>query len=148
VSGWRVGALVVVNAVGDVIVDGRVICGPRAGRLESGLRRRVDFADGAGSEKDTTEGGPRVAENTTLAVVATDAPVDDAGLVKLARLASTALARRISPVHTPFDGDLTFALSTAEFGRILDARTLLDLGMAARDSLETSIVRAVQGAGR
>jgi D-aminopeptidase len=78
-------------------------------------------------------------------VVATDAPVDDPGLVKVARLASTALARRISPVHTPFDGDLTFALSTAEHGDRLEARRLLLLGLAAREALETAILRAVGG---
>jgi L-aminopeptidase/D-esterase-like protein len=90
--------------------------------------------------------GPGEAQNTTLAVVATDAPVADAGLVKMARLASTGLARKISPVHTPFDGDLTFALSTSPSESPLEARMLLLLGLAAREVLETAIVRAVTAA--
>jgi len=140
---WTVGALVVVNAVGEVIADGRVVSGPRAGTPESAIVRRT-LAEGAATGTEP-EPGLRGGENTTLAVIATDAPVEDAGLVKLARLASTALARRISPVHTPFDGDLTFALSTTDLGRALDGRVLLQLGLAAREVLETAVLRAVGG---
>jgi L-aminopeptidase/D-esterase-like protein len=146
VSDWTVGALVVVNAVGDVVRDGRVVAGPRAGAPESEIMERALHAVGRGAAEAGQEGAPGVGENTTLAVIATDAPVDDPGLVKIARLASTALARRISPVHTPFDGDLTFALSTAKHGRPVDARRLLLLGLAAGRVLEAAILRAVGAA--
>lgn len=145
VSGWTVGALVVVNAVGDVLADGCVAAGPRAGTPDSEITRRALEGSDLGVAGEEGDIGPEAMENTTLAVVATDAPVDDPGLVKVARIASTALARRISPVHTPFDGDLTFALSTAEHGDRLEARRLLLLGLAAREALETAILRAVGG---
>src|SRR5690606_24915788 len=51
--------------------------------------------------------------NTTLAVVATDAPLTRTALESLARAAANGMARRIVPVNTPFDGDVTFAVSTA-----------------------------------
>jgi L-aminopeptidase/D-esterase-like protein len=52
--------------------------------------------------------------NTTLAVVATNASLDKVALESLARAASDALARRITPFGTLFDGDVVFAASTAE----------------------------------
>jgi L-aminopeptidase/D-esterase-like protein len=146
VSGWTVGALAVVNAVGEVVADGRVAAGPRRGLDEAEVIRRVLRGEaGAGAGEGPADASGE-GENTTLAVVATDAPVDDAGLVKVARLGSTALARRISPVHTPFDGDLTFAVSTSEPDRSLDARALLRIGIAARDALESAILRAAGAA--
>jgi L-aminopeptidase/D-esterase-like protein len=59
-------------------------------------------------------------------------------------MASTALARRISPVHTPFDGDVVFGLSTAEEARAVDPARLLALGVSARRVLEESITGAVR----
>ena len=52
--------------------------------------------------------------NTTIAVVATDAPLDKSGCRRLAMMAQDGLARAIRPAHTPFDGDTVFALSTGE----------------------------------
>ena len=81
--------------------------------------------------------------NTTLAVVATDAPLDRVGLQRLARMAGNAFARRISPVHTPFDGDIVFAVSTATETREMDSAEVLALGVAAQHALEEAITRAV-----
>ncbi len=50
--------------------------------------------------------------NTTIAVVATDAALDKGGCRRLAIMAQDGLARAIRPIHTPFDGDTVFALST------------------------------------
>jgi D-aminopeptidase len=61
----------------------------------------------------------------------------------MARLASTALARRISPVHTPFDGDLVFAVSTAAEAAAIPPLEVMRIGLAAREMLETAILRAV-----
>lgn len=142
VGEWVVGALVVVNAVGEVFDEGRVAAGPRAGMSEAELTRQILEQGAAGAGAELAE-LPAAAENTTLAVVATDGPLEDAELTKMARLASTALARRISPVHTPFDGDLTFALSTTDRGRPLPSRDILLLGLAAREALERAILRSV-----
>ena len=108
-----VGALVVVNAVGNV-VDG-------SGRILAGARG----ADGAYVDALTHLGGggmpfgarptptPASGRNTTLAVVATNATLDRTALQGLAHAAGDALARRIIPYGTLFDGDVVFAISTA-----------------------------------
>ena len=57
--------------------------------------------------------GPPVRHNTTLAVVATNAALDKVALEALAHAGSDALARRITPYGTLFDGDVVFAASTA-----------------------------------
>ncbi|HWV58810.1 MAG TPA: P1 family peptidase, partial [Longimicrobiales bacterium] len=79
----------------------------------------------------------------TLAVVATDAPLDRVALQSIARAASTAVARRIAPVHTPFDGDVTFALSTAPEPRAVAPDLVLVIGVLAARALGTAIERAV-----
>ncbi len=100
-----VGALVVVNAVGNVLDGGgKLLAGARGpdGTLADAL---AYFATG---------GAPFGAgRHTTLAVVATNAALDRAGLESLAHAAGDALARRIVPYGTLFDGDVVFAVSTA-----------------------------------
>lgn len=140
---WQVGALAAVNALGDVIDrDGRAVAGPGAGGVGAvpGILGRL--RDG----EEWALPAPTPGGNTTLSVVATDAPASRTDLSRIARMASTALARRIDPVHTPFDGDVTFALSTAEAAEPLPSPTLLSLGLAAREVLEEAILRAVGAA--
>ncbi|MFN8632513.1 MAG: P1 family peptidase [Chloroflexota bacterium] len=126
VDGFTVGALVVVNAVGDVLDE--------AGVALAGLRQQGQLAADAD--------GPRPGENTTIGVVATDAPLDKAGATRLAQAAHDGLARAIRPVHTAFDGDTMFAISTATGG----ARTWpvpLALTEAAAEVTARAIRRAV-----
>ena len=82
--------------------------------------------------------------NTTLGVVATDAPLRRGELARVVRVVTTALARRIDPVNTPFDGDTVFALSTSREVVDLTAADALALGVALRDVLEEAITRAVR----
>jgi len=97
-----VSALVVVNAVGDVRnARGEII----AGTVDS----LQYLADGGAPLGDPE----RLTRNTTLAVVATNANLDRVQLQALAYSASDALARRITPYGTLFDGDVIFAVSTA-----------------------------------
>ncbi|HEV8380919.1 MAG TPA: P1 family peptidase [Gemmatimonadales bacterium] len=97
-----VGALVVVNAVGDVRnARGEII----AGKVDS-LRY---LAEG-GAPLGRLEQANR---NTTLAVIATNADIDRVQLQALAQTGSDALARRITPYGSLFDGDVIFAVSTA-----------------------------------
>nr|NIP78559.1 peptidase S58 family protein [Gemmatimonadota bacterium]NIQ53044.1 peptidase S58 family protein [Gemmatimonadota bacterium]NIU73188.1 peptidase S58 family protein [Gammaproteobacteria bacterium]NIX43477.1 peptidase S58 family protein [Gemmatimonadota bacterium]NIY07656.1 peptidase S58 family protein [Gemmatimonadota bacterium] len=94
------------------------------------------------------EGGsepPLPGTNTTLCVVATDAPLDRVALRQLARAGSTGLARRISPAHTPFDGDITFAVSPTEPPAPAGPRLLLALATLAAEAVEAAIERAVAG---
>jgi L-aminopeptidase/D-esterase-like protein len=100
-----VGALVVLNAVGNILDgSGAILAGARGadGKFVDAL---AHFARG---------GAPfgAAAHNTTLAVVATNATLDRTGLEALANAAGDALARRIVPYGTMFDGDVVFAVST------------------------------------
>lgn len=106
-SGHTMGALVAVNAVGDIYDPdtGQIVAGARApdgkGWLAQFKPAVIPFD------------GQAPGTNTTLAIIATDAPWDKAELGKLAQMAHDGLARAIRPVHTPMDGDIVFALSTA-----------------------------------
>lgn len=130
-AGVRVAALVAVNAFGDVLEGGKVIAGTR--RAESG----IEFADSAAVVKRGVQSAFR--ENTTLAVVATDAQLGKVQATKLAQFASIGMVRAISPVNTMFDGDLVIALSKGDKRADLNA-----LGVAAAEALERAIVRAVK----
>lgn len=142
----RVGAVAVVNALGDVM-DG-------AGSVVAGARRPdgsfLDTASvlrsggGAAGEMRSLAAGA----NTTLAVVATDAGLSRVDLGRVARMASNALARRISPVHTPFDGDMVFAVSTVSEAAETSSAEVMALGAAAQHALEEAITRAVTQARR
>lgn len=143
IGAWRMGALAVVNALGDVLDrDGRIVAGARDGSGDWAFSSaRLLERIGEGGFGDA--GGALAGTNTTLAVVATDAPLSRTDLGRLAAMASTAMARRISPVHTLFDGDVTFALSTAEEEEALSPAELLSLGVAGREALESAILDAV-----
>lgn len=140
------GALAVVNAFGNVMdLEGRVVAGARGvdgvGWLDPGEFIRANVR----------AGGPSVAArpgtNTTLGVVATDAPLTRGDLARVVRTAAAALARRINPVNTPFDGDLIFAVSTSQEYGDVGADEVLALGVALGELLEEAIIRAVT-AGR
>jgi L-aminopeptidase/D-esterase-like protein len=87
---------------------------------------------------------PLVGQNTTIGVVATDAPLTKAQAQRLALMAQDGLARCIRPIHTQFDGDTLFALSTAAEGvPPVDPLTLSVLGTLAADCVVTAVRRAV-----
>jgi L-aminopeptidase/D-esterase-like protein len=134
-DGTMVAALCVTNASGNVIGrDGAILAGVRDGK--------GGYVD-AGSLLLT--GPPTSAvpgANTTLAVIATDAPLDRAQCRKLAELGHDALALAISPVHTMLDGDTVFALSTGT-GEAATLEQQVRLGVAAVEVLRTAIERSV-----
>lgn len=137
-DGTVIGALAVCNAVGDVYheASGRIIAGardPRNGAFANAmaLMRSPALQAAIGA----TTGG----EHTTLAVVATDALLTKAEANKLAQMAQDALPRTIRPVHTPFDGDAVFALSTGQRTGI----HIAILGALAADVLARAIERCV-----
>ena len=136
-AGGTIGALAVVNALGDVVGDdGAVLAGVKG---PAGTFQRSDAI--------VLEGGASYpgmpGTNTTLAVVATDLPLSRVELGSLAKMASSAFPRAISPVNTPFDGDLVFALSTGGSEKPLSHGDLLTLGVVARALMEEAIRRAV-----
>ncbi|MGC8905713.1 P1 family peptidase, partial [Thermus sp.] len=81
-------------------------------------------------------------QHTTLAVVATDAPLTKAQARRLAIMAQDGLARALRPAHTPLDGDLVFALALGE-GKGVEPYLLLRLGAYAADALARAIARGV-----
>jgi len=139
-----VGAMAVVNALGDVVTeDGTILAGARApdgsfpGADEVVLGKKTGLAFGA-----------RTGTNTTLVVVASDLPLSRVDLAKVARMAAGALPRAISPVNTPFDGDVIFSITTAEAVEEVPAEEMLALGVAAREMTEEAIRRAVSDSRR
>ena len=133
-AGVMVSSLVAVNALGDVR-------DPDTGRLIAGARRAPDsleLADTAAQMKRGVEAGFR-RENTTLAVVATNARLSKIQATKLAQLAHLGMARSISPVNTMSDGDLVIALSLGEAKAPVDA-----LGVAAAEAVAQAVLRAVR----
>lgn len=142
-DGTTIGALVVVNAWGDVYDEQGALIGgvrnPADGTLlnTTALLRRPDIATAFGGRPPDAS-----LTNTTLAVIATDAQLSKAEANRLALMAHDGLARTIRPVHTPFDGDTVFALATGRRA----APNLIQLGSIAAEVTATAVVRAVRTA--
>ena len=139
VNGITVGALVAVNAIGDIVdpASGQVVAGARTadgrallGSMQALLRGELPAPLQTGSA-------------TTLAVVATDAVLIKAEAGKMAQMAQDGLARSINPVHTLTDGDVVFALSTGAAGR---AENVTLLGALAATVVAEAVLRAVRAA--
>lgn len=139
VDGATVGALVAVNAVGDVIdpTTGRPIAGARS---PDGTRRIGTTACLLGGDLPR---GLQAGGATTIGCVATDAALTKAECRKLAQCAHDGLARTIDPVHTAYDGDTLFALSTGRRGGRVHP---LVLGAAAAAATAIAVLRAVRAA--
>ena len=142
-DGTMVGAIVAVNAWGSAV---RPDCG-RFWAAELALAGEIDpqpaIPDAGFDPEDFSQCGTAIAgANTTIAVVATDAPLDKGGCRRLAIMAQDGLARAIRPIHTPFDGDSAFALSTGS-GPPTAPASLLRLGSAAADCLARAVMRAL-----
>ena len=113
-----VGAIVAVNAFGDVIdpQTGSIVAGLRSGKvgpLRVGKKSR--FADTLAAMKNPVGRGVlglASRTNTVIGVVATNARLTKAQATKVAQMAQDGLARAIRPAHTMLDGDVIFALST------------------------------------
>jgi len=144
-GGVRVGAIVAVNAFGDVLdpATGQIIAGARPaslGPLKLG---------GAGPFSDTlkvmqTLAGRTILSlatggNTVIAVVATNARFDKAQATKVAQMAQDGLARTIRPAHTILDGDTVFALATGQ-----KKADVSSVGAYAAEALGQAILRAVK----
>ncbi|MDB5572259.1 MAG: putative enzyme [Hyphomicrobiales bacterium] len=145
-SGFLVGALVVVNAVGSALIgDGpHFWAAPheRAGEFGGlGWPARIDAS--ALSPPFKGDPSPSARENTTIAIVATDAALSKAQAKRIAVMAHDGLARALRPAHAPMDGDVTFAAATGGAGRAPDLRELAALGHEAAECLARAVARAV-----
>lgn len=137
--GVTVAALIACNAVGDVL-------DPSTAQVLAGARR----ADGTGLRNThhsllagQTPAFALAGGNTTIGVIATDAPLNKTQATKLAQIAHDGLARCISPVHTQLDGDTLFTLAT---GRAAQAPDLVSLGAAVVEVTQRATLNAVYAA--
>jgi L-aminopeptidase/D-esterase-like protein len=136
-DGLVVGALVAVNAIGDVV-------DPATGKIIAGARR-PDGKGFAGTMEAMRKGhgaGVSFPSSTVLGVVATNAGFTKIQCTRIAQMANDALARCIYPSHMPWDGDTVFAISTGTWNSERDP-DVGEAGALASDVLATAIVRSV-----
>ena len=127
-EGATIGALAVVNAVGDVVdADGRVLAGSAAPPGHRAVPARAPF-DG---------------EATTLVVLATDARCTKAECHLLAQSGHLGIAHAVRPSHTRYDGDLVVAVATGAAEAHLDR-----LRVVAADVVAEAVRAAVRNHDR
>jgi L-aminopeptidase/D-esterase-like protein len=147
-SGVRVAALAVVNAVGSVTVgDGPWFWAApfEIGGEYGGRGLPSSFAPNMLAMRIKGGAAATSVENTTLAVVVTDAELTKPQAKRLAMIAQTGFARAIYPVHAPLDGDVVFAAATGE--KLVDPLAgLTELGMVAANAVARAIARGVYAA--
>jgi len=141
-EGQVVGALAAVNAVGSVTIgDGPWFWAAPFERAAEfgGLGWPTSFSEQA--LKPVTKGSAN--QSTTLVVVATDAILSKTQAKRLAVMAQSGLSRAIYPVHTPLDGDVVFAASTARKPLTDPFIGLAELGTIAANVVARAIARGV-----
>jgi L-aminopeptidase/D-esterase-like protein len=148
-DGHVVGALVAVNPMGSATIGGtrHFWAAPfELGNEFGGLGMPSPMPGDASDLRIKFRDLPRGGANTTIAVIATDAVLSKAEAKRLAIAAHAGFARAIWPSHTPFDGDLVFALATGASGRKPSLDAFVDLGAAAASTMSRAIARGVQAA--
>jgi D-aminopeptidase len=141
-DGFTVGALAAVNGAGSVLIgDGPWFWAApfEIGREFGGRGLPDTFPQQAFEPR--TKGTPR--ENTTLAVVATDAILTKAQAKRIAVMAQSGMARAIYPVHGPLDGDVLFAASTGRRPLPEGTFSLTAIGTLAANVVARAIARAI-----
>ncbi|GAA0454322.1 P1 family peptidase [Alkalibacillus silvisoli] len=132
-NGLIVGAIVAVNAFGDVSdpKTGEIVAGAR--NLETG-----EFLNSTKMMRKQAEAGGFPGTNTTIGAVAVNAKLTKSEAKKVAQVAQNAIGRTISPAHTMYDGDTIFALATGEERFSVDL--IAQLGI---EVMEQAILNAV-----
>ncbi|MBI4468719.1 MAG: P1 family peptidase, partial [Acidobacteria bacterium] len=141
-SGLVVGALMTVNAMGDVVE-------PATGKLLAGARtpdgkRLINTVDAL--RRGLPGRSPLEGSNSTIGVVATNAQLTKPQITKVAQMAQDGLARAINPAHTPWDGDTIFALSTGTLttpASVSAPDFVTTIGTLAAEAVAQAIVRAI-----
>lgn len=137
VGDLQVGALVAVNALGDIYdwKNGQKV----AGLLAEDHKTFLDAEQVALQKTEVVEN--KFVGNTTLGVILTNARFDKTKLCKIAGMAHDGYARAIRPVHTTADGDSIYAVSLGEVSADQDV-----VGALGAQVMAQAIVRAVQAA--
>ncbi len=152
-EGVTVGALIAVNAFGSPVVPGASVlwAAPYEQANELGGAGALHIPLSAatrslttGTKADLLASSDTAGQNTTIGVVATDAALTPAQAKRVAIMATDGMARALRPVHTPYDGDLLFALSTGAAGAAPPAPAeLARIGAMAADAVARAIGRGV-----
>jgi L-aminopeptidase/D-esterase-like protein len=131
-----VAALMVVNALGDVV-------DPQTGQIIAGTRRAIGkgFANSLALMRSAIGKKALSQANTVIGVVATNAALDLAEVSFVASMAHDGIARSVRPAHTLFDGDAIFALAA---GKVEADANLV--GAYAAEVVAEAIVRGVRAA--
>ncbi len=146
-DGMTIGAIVAVNSFGSPVVPGgrHFWAAPfEFGHEFGGLGPAPNLVEG--EDWGMAKANPGARQNTTIACIATDVALEPDEAKRIAIMAQDGLSRAIRPVHSPFDGDVVFALSTGRL--ILPPSPLREfvvarIGAAAADVLSRAIARAV-----
>lgn len=143
-EGINVGAIVAVNSLGAAIgPDSKQFwAAPFEMNKEFGGLGSNELR--AGSENYGKALQPR--GNTTIAVIATDIALTRVEMQRVAMMAQDGLARALRPVHAPFDGDVVFAMSTAQREvpeQLLRSYMTMRIGALAADTLARAVARAI-----
>lgn len=146
-DGFTVGALAAVNSAGSPLIPGTDLFWAFPFEQDSEFGGRVPDGPLPSFDLDLPadmKGAPKPGSNTTIAIVATDAELSRIELKRIAIMAADGFARALRPVHTPFDGDIVFVLSTAKRA-IAEPRAIgvMRLGHMAADCLARAIARGV-----
>lgn len=128
IGGATVAALAVSNAAGDVV-------DPNTAQLVAGARK-----DAVLQSRDLSSFFPLAGGNTTLVVVATDAPITKTQAYHLAQSAHIGIAQVTRPSHTVYDGDTTFVLGTGGGPEV----PLITLSVAVQDVVAKAIIVGVK----
>ncbi len=150
-DGVTVGALVAANPVGSVVMaDGETFYAwPWECNGEFGNQAPPTKKDGADPFPAHSRLHKRAeaGANTTIAIVATSADLTNIEAKRVAMMAHDGIARAVRPAHSPFDGDIVFAVATAAHPAPTDplirAGVVARIGAAAGDCLARAIARAV-----
>ncbi|MCZ6680261.1 MAG: P1 family peptidase [Candidatus Poribacteria bacterium] len=142
-SGLIVGAIVVVNALGNIVhpESGQIVTGAKhqeTGEFVDLVRHMLDSA----TTPTSRDPNPLHAcgTNTTIGVVATNASLSPTEITKVAQMAHDGLARTIRPVHTMSDGDTIFALSIGTHTAAVNT-----VGILAAEVVAQAVLRSVEG---
>jgi len=144
-GGIIVGAIVAVNAFGDVVdpQTGKILVGARSTKLGLVQLGSADYFANTLAVMKTLVGRAilklAMSRNTVIGVVATNAKFDKAQATKMAQMAQDGLARAIRPAHTMLDGDTIFAMATGQ-----KKADVSIVGAYAAEVLAQAIVRAVK----
>ncbi len=145
-SGLVVGAMVAVNAMGDVRdrETGRILAGARAEEQDGFLDSMAQILKGATLPgHHVIQAAIQPGANTTIGVVVTNATLTKSEATKVAQMAHDGLARTINPVHTAADGDTIFAAGTGTSSVRGDVTTI---GALAAEVMARAVNRAVKSA--